>query len=57
MTSLRQDAAKILVVDDEINIREALAALLQGDGHRVSAAASLEQALEYLQSWYQRAGG
>lgn len=40
--------ARILVVDDEVNIREALAALLESDGHRVNAAASSEQALEFL---------
>jgi DNA-binding NtrC family response regulator len=45
---MRKGAAKILVVDDEINIREALAALLEGDGHSVRAAASSEQALEFL---------
>jgi DNA-binding NtrC family response regulator len=45
---MRKGAAKILVVDDEINIREALAALLEGDGHCVRSAASSEQALEFL---------
>jgi DNA-binding NtrC family response regulator len=35
-------------VDDEINIRDALAALLEDDGHRVNAAASSEQAMEFL---------
>jgi DNA-binding NtrC family response regulator len=40
--------AKILVVDDEVNIREALAALLEGDGYRVTSAASGEKALEEL---------
>ena len=45
---MRTGAAKILVADDEINIREALAALLEGDGHCVSAAASSEQAMELL---------
>jgi DNA-binding NtrC family response regulator len=45
---MRTGAAKILVADDEINIREALAALLEGDGHCVSAAASSEQAMEFL---------
>ena len=45
---MRKCPARILVVDDEINIREALAALLEDDGHRVNAAASSEQALEFL---------
>jgi DNA-binding NtrC family response regulator len=45
---MRTGAAKILVADDEINIREALAALLEGDGHCVSAAASSEQAMDFL---------
>jgi len=45
---MRRCPARILVVDDEINIREALAALLEDDGHRVNAAASSEQALEFL---------
>jgi len=37
--------ARILVVDDEINIREALAALLEGDGYEVTAAASFDDAV------------
>jgi DNA-binding NtrC family response regulator len=45
---MRKSPARILVVDDEINIREALAALLEDDGHRVNAAASPEQAMEFL---------
>ena len=45
---MRTGAAKILVADDEINIREALAALLEADGHCVSAAASSEQAMDFL---------
>jgi DNA-binding NtrC family response regulator len=40
--------ANILVVDDEVNIREALAALLEDDGYRVTAAASVDQALDVL---------
>lgn len=42
--------AKILVVDDEINIREAMAALLRDDGYLVSIAASAEQAIAVLES-------
>ena len=40
--------AKILVVDDEVNIREALAALLEDDGYCVMTAASVEEALDVL---------
>jgi DNA-binding NtrC family response regulator len=40
--------AKILVVDDEINIREAMAAILEGDGYDVSAAHSSEAAIDAL---------
>ncbi len=40
--------AKILVVDDETNIREALAALLAADGYQVAAAASAEEAMQAL---------
>jgi two-component system, NtrC family, response regulator AtoC len=40
--------AKILVVDDEINIREALATILESEGHEVHAAASAEEAISKL---------
>jgi DNA-binding NtrC family response regulator len=40
--------ARILVVDDEVNIREALAALLGGEGYDVSTAASAEEAMTTL---------
>jgi DNA-binding NtrC family response regulator len=40
--------AKILVVDDEINIREALAAILGAEGYEVHAAASAEEAISKL---------
>ena len=46
---MRKSPARILVVDDEVNIREALAALLEDDGYRVNAAASPEQAMLFLQ--------
>ncbi len=36
--------AKVLVVDDEVNIREALATLLRDEGYEVSTAESVEQA-------------
>jgi DNA-binding NtrC family response regulator len=37
--------ASILVVDDEVNIREALAAILGDDGYQVTAVASAEEAI------------
>ncbi|MBZ5496571.1 MAG: sigma-54 dependent transcriptional regulator [Acidobacteriia bacterium] len=40
--------AKVLVVDDEINIREAMAAILGDDGYEVNTAASVEQAVAAL---------
>jgi DNA-binding NtrC family response regulator len=45
---MSKDSARILVVDDEINIREALAALLNDDGYQVQTAASAEEALKIL---------
>jgi DNA-binding NtrC family response regulator len=45
---MSRSAAKILVVDDEINIREALAALLRDEGYEVSTADSAEQAMSIL---------
>ena len=45
---MREAPAKILVVDDEVNIREALAALLGDDGYEVSTASSAEQAMNTL---------
>ena len=40
--------AKILVVDDEINIREALATILEAEGYEVHAAASAEEGISKL---------
>jgi DNA-binding NtrC family response regulator len=40
--------ARILVVDDEVNIREALSALLQDDGFQVTTAATAEEAIATL---------
>jgi two-component system response regulator AtoC len=37
--------ARILVVDDEVNIREALAALLEDDGYMVTAVSCIEEAM------------
>jgi len=42
--------ATILVVDDEIGIRESLGALLRDDGHEIETVASGEQCLERLES-------
>ncbi|MCM0083468.1 sigma-54 dependent transcriptional regulator [Geomonas sp. Red32] len=38
----------ILVVDDELSMREFLAILLEGEGYRVDQAESAEEALQYL---------
>jgi len=38
--------AKILIVDDELILRESLAGWLQRDGHETNTAASGEEALE-----------
>jgi DNA-binding NtrC family response regulator len=40
--------ARILVVDDEVNIREALAAILSAEGYAVSAVGSAERAIVQL---------
>ncbi len=40
---------KVLVVDDELDIREVLADLLETDGYAVALAARGDEALEYLQ--------
>jgi DNA-binding NtrC family response regulator len=45
---MSKNSARILVVDDEINIREALAALLNDDGYEVRTASSAEEALKTL---------
>jgi len=42
------DNTKILIVDDELIMRESLAGWLERDGHEVSAAASGEEAMEVL---------
>jgi len=44
--------ARVLVVDDEVNIREAMAALLGAEGYEVSTAASVEQAVAALGADY-----
>ena len=40
--------AKILVVDDEVNIREALATILEAEGYEVYAAASADEGISKL---------
>ena len=45
---MSKQRVRILVVDDEVNIREALGALLEEDGYAVSMAASVEEALAQL---------
>ena len=40
--------AHVLIVDDEINIRRVLAAMLKRDGYEVTAAADGEQALAVM---------
>ena len=39
---------KILIVDDELIMRESLAGWLERDGHEIDTAASGEEALEKL---------
>jgi DNA-binding NtrC family response regulator len=46
---MSRQRAKILVVDDEVNIREALGMLLDEDGYRVTTAATVDEAMEILQ--------
>jgi DNA-binding response OmpR family regulator len=46
-----QPAGKILLVDDEINIREGLKAILQKDGHEVRDAATAVAALALLPNY------
>jgi two-component system response regulator AtoC len=41
--------AHVLIVDDELNIRRVLAAMLKRDGYEVTTAADGEQALAVLQ--------
>ncbi len=43
------NAPKILIVDDEVNIRLMLRTLLEGDGYRVSEASNGREALDRLE--------
>ena len=46
--------AKVLVVDDEVNIREALASILENEGYQVKSSASAEEAMAILgQDYFQ----
>jgi CheY-like chemotaxis protein/ketosteroid isomerase-like protein len=47
--------AKVLIADDEADLREALAEVLSGEGYQVTAVASAETALEMLDSQIFRA--
>ncbi len=44
------DALRILIVEDERHIREALAALLLDEGYRVALAANGQEGLQFLRS-------
>jgi len=44
--------AKVLVVDDEVNIREALASILENEGYKVNSSASAEEAMAVLGADY-----
>jgi DNA-binding NtrC family response regulator len=49
---MAKEPAKVLVVDDEVNIREALTSILKGEGYEVSSAASAEEAMSVLGAEY-----
>ncbi|PLS77037.1 MAG: Fis family transcriptional regulator, partial [Chloroflexi bacterium] len=49
MTSLPDQAASILIVEDEFAIREALTEFLEEEGYLVAGAANGREALAYLQ--------
>ncbi|HLO01231.1 MAG TPA: sigma-54 dependent transcriptional regulator [Pyrinomonadaceae bacterium] len=40
--------ARVLIVDDETNMRRVLATILKGDGHVVTEAAAASEAIEYI---------
>lgn len=46
----RQDAADVLIVEDEFAIREALTEFLEDEGYVVAGAAHGQEAIEYLHS-------
>jgi CheY-like chemotaxis protein len=43
-------AAKVLIVDDDFALRDALCAALEGEGFAVAAASNGQEALEYLRN-------
>ena len=47
---MKRDAAQVLIVDDETNLRESLAELVEGEGFRASQAANGEEAVQALRS-------
>lgn len=49
MSPVQQEMPKILVVDDEMSVRELLEIMLQREGYRVQSAAGGEEALEAIQ--------
>ncbi|HMF55534.1 MAG TPA: response regulator, partial [Pyrinomonadaceae bacterium] len=47
---MNEDAAQVLIVDDEINLRESLAELVESEGFRASQAANGEEAVQVLRA-------
>ncbi len=50
MTTADKAARRILVVEDDGLVREAMSAVLQGEGYRVDAAENGREALDYLRA-------
>jgi CheY-like chemotaxis protein len=50
MPRRKRDGPSVLIIDDDINSREALAELLAGEGYVVAAAANGAEGLAYLRS-------
>jgi len=47
---MKNTGADILVVDDEVDIRELVSGLLEDEGHHVRTAASAEEALAAIKA-------
>jgi two-component system response regulator AtoC len=47
---MKEDAAQVLIVDDEANLRESLAELIESEGFRAAQAANGEEALSMLRA-------
>ncbi|OLE53219.1 MAG: hypothetical protein AUG51_14090 [Acidobacteria bacterium 13_1_20CM_3_53_8] len=47
---MKEDAAQVLIVDDETNLRESLAELVESEGWRASQAANGEEAIRMLRA-------